>query len=138
MISTIAVFILSFVAIGFPVVMILGLFHEFKFTAKATGFKGQVIDFERVRVRGWMTYAPVVDWIGPDGKTRRTRCGDRSTKPRYEIGQRVIVLCGLYKKDLRVRIKSFREQFFVPICFLVFGLIGLGLYTFVLIKNLFP
>ncbi len=139
MILITAVFLLSLVAIAFPLIAILALIEELKFTLKSKEFKGRVVDFEKVRgVTGVLTYAPVVDWIGPDGKSRRVRCGDFFSSPRYATGQSVVVLCGPYKKDLRVRVKSFREQFLDPICILLFSLVALGVYIFVLIKHALP
>jgi hypothetical protein len=131
-------FLFSLLTIFFPLMAILGLIEELKFTVKSQKFKGRVVDFERVRNQGWVTYAPVVDWVGPDGKTRRVQCGDPFAKPQYEIGQQIIVLLGPYKKDLRVRIKSFREQFLIPFCFLLFSLVALGIYAFCLITYVFP
>ncbi len=120
MMVNVALALLFITGAGINLVLAHSIFSEIRFGSKAQRFSGNIVDFESIRGSGNRMHAPVVEWIGPDGKKRRFRGADWYAWRRYVIGEEVAVLCGFDKEQLRVCLDSFAERFGFPFLLLAF------------------
>ncbi|MEL6531042.1 MAG: DUF3592 domain-containing protein [Pseudomonadota bacterium] len=84
--------VLSILGICFTLFAAYTLFAERALESRSEIVRGTVVDLTAKDLTGQAAgYAPVVEWSGPDGETRRITGTVASNPPAYNNGQQVIV-----------------------------------------------